>query len=209
MADRDAEIARRALLLRELEHRTKNNFALVVSLLNMQQRQQSDPQVIHALELATSRINSFARANANLAERQGEGGCVEMGPYLREVVTHFANGAFHAGIKVACKVTDCRLPREVAVGIGLFTNEALTNCAKYAFPDGSNGRVEVGFDCTGHGWVLVIEDDGVGEARAAAGSGDGTGLGNTLMRAFARQAQADYCLEASAAGRRLRLAAAD
>ena len=38
--ERDVELAARELLLRELDHRTKNNFSMVASLLDMQRRQQ-------------------------------------------------------------------------------------------------------------------------------------------------------------------------
>ena len=198
--ERDGEIGRRTLLMRELDHRTKNNFALVVSLLELQKRRESDPQVGKALDLATSRIHSFARAYANLAESQGEGESVRMKPYIDEVVQRFSGGAFHDGIEVFVEAANCVLPREIAVAIGLFTNEALTNCAKYAFPDGRSGRVEVRLAGDAEKWELVIEDDGVGN-----GDRTGTGLGTTLLKAFAQQAQAEYELEAASTGRRLRL----
>jgi len=205
---RDAEIARRTMLMQELEHRTKNNFALVVSMLELQKRKETEPRVVHALDLATARIHSFARAYANLAETQGEGASVEMGPYLREVVTHFSDGAFHQGIKVGCTVADRRLPREVAVAIGLFTNEALTNAAKYAFPDGRTGRVEVQFSSGGEDWELVIADDGVGDGERNAAPNSSSGLGTILLRAFANQAQATYEVDITDDGRRLRLCSA-
>ena len=209
MEERDAEIARRAMLLQELEHRTRNNFALVLSLLEMQKRREADPCAEKALDLATSRIRSFARAYANLAQGRdkgvGGGERVAMRPYLREVVTHFADGAFPERITVRYRAADCSLPRETAVAIGLFTNEALTNCAKYAFPDERSGTVSVTLKGNAQGWELVVADDGVGDG-APRGPRASAGLGTTLMRAFADQAHADYTLETSVRGRRARLA---
>jgi len=205
VAERDAEISRRTMLMSEIEHRTKNNFALVVSLLEFQKRKESDPRVERALDMAASRIHSFARAYANLAESQGEGESVAMKPYMREVVTHFADGAFHDGIIVSLKTAACLLPREVAVAIGLFTNEALTNCAKYAFPNDRAGRVDIRFSADARHWELLIKDDGAGiEAKAEGITGD-SGLGNALLKAFAKQADAKYQVEDSGSGLAVRL----
>ena len=200
--DRAEEIGRRTIAMSELEHRTKNNFALVASLLELQKRKETDPQVTAALEVASSRIHSFARAYANLAQSQGEGETVRMKPYIDEVVRRFSEGAFYEGIEVRIEANDSVLPRETAVAIGLFTNEALTNCAKYAFPDGRTGRVNVTFFGDAESWELIVSDNGVG-----TGNGfESSGLGWRLFAAFAKQAQASYELHATDAGRHLRLA---
>lgn len=189
---RDAEIERRGMLLDELEHRTKNNFALVASLLELQRRRSSDPAVANALEQATGRVHTFARAYANLAHSQGEGSSVEMEHYLEEVVGRMTEGAFDHGVTIATRIEPCVLPRQVAVAIGLFVNEALTNCAKYAFREGHPGRVDVEFACDGKNWSLTVTDDGMGAAASGpAAMGKGTGMGSGLMQAFARQAMAE------------------
>lgn len=202
IAERDAEIDRREMMQQELVHRTKNNFALAASLLELQRNRESDSAAAAALGQAISRIHSFASAYANLAERQGEGAAVAMHEYLFEVVSRVTHGAFHDEVAVDVQADDCILPREVAVAIGLFTNEALTNCAKYAFPDGRAGRVSVRFVHDGTQWHLSVADDGVGNAETKDGS---SGLGERLLEAFARQAGAQCEVETSDGGRILRL----
>ena len=206
--ERDEEIGRRILLQQELEHRTKNNFALAASLLEMQKRREAHPDVAQALEQAIARIHSFAAAYANLAERQGEGAVVAMREYLVEVVDRVTRGAFHDNVRVEVEADNCTMPREVAVAIGLFTNEALTNCAKYAFPGGRAGSVAVRFDSAdGRAWTLDIADDGIGNAGADGEAVPASsGIGARLMEAFAQQARASYQLDSSDKGRRLRLA---
>lgn len=192
-AARDAEIERRGMLLAELEHRTKNNFSLVASLLELQARRSGDPAVAAALEQATGRVHSFARAYANLADTQGEGSVVEMREYLEDVVERVTRGAFDSNVRVGRSIDACVLPRQVAVAIGLFTNEALTNCAKYAFADGRAGRVDVRFACVGNQWELTIIDDGLGKTATATSPARSVGapaMGAGLMQAFARQALA-------------------
>jgi two-component sensor histidine kinase len=204
LEERDREIQRGEMLIAELEHRTKNNFALVVSLLQAQKRQEGDPRVARALDLAQARIHSFARAYANLAKSQAKGACVAMKPYLTEVVSHFADGGLPDNVSVAVDVCDFLLPREEAVGIGLFVNEALTNCAKHAFPAGASGRIDVKLSKDQQGWQLVVEDNGVGFDPPQDPASRGTG--SRLMQAFARQAQASFTLESLGGATRLRLA---
>lgn len=202
--ERDAEIAQRAMLMQELEHRTKNNFALVVSLLETQRRDETDPRVLSALELATARVHSFARSYGNLGEGLTNAGCVAMKPYLSEVIERFIEGAFREGIEVSIAIADCRLPREMAVAIALFANEALTNCVKYAFPDARGGRVEVTFAGNAQSWHLIVADDGVGQS-AQGDRDEEKGLGSRLMYAFAERAKATFEVEATRSGRRVRL----
>ncbi len=206
LMERDEEIRRRELLQQELEHRTRNNFALAASLLEMQKRNEQEPAVAAGLETAIARIHSFASAYANLAESQQEGASVAMQAYLLEVVDRVTRGAFHdnVAVEVDAGCPNLSMPREVAVAIGLFTNEALTNCAKYAFPEGRPGKVRVQFNGDAETWTLAISDDGVGTATTASVSS--TGIGERLLAAFAQQARAEYSIDAGNNGRSLRLA---
>ncbi len=206
ISQRDAEIARASMLQQELEHRTKNNFALAASLLEMQKRREELPTVVTALEQAIARIHSFSSAYSNLALKQGEGAVVAMQDYLADVVDRVTQGAFLDNVKVETDYgsENVTMPREVAVAIGLFTNEALTNCAKYAFPDGREGTVRVRFTGANDNWTLSIDDDGVGTMVHTANT---SGIGERLFAAFASQARAQYEVHATEEGRSLRLAA--
>ncbi|WP_338242799.1 sensor histidine kinase [Aurantiacibacter hainanensis] len=205
LSQRDAEIERAKVLQQELEHRTKNNFALAASLLEMQKRREQLPEVIAALEQAIARIHSFSSAYSNLALQQGEGAMVAMQDYLVDVVDRVTRGAFLDNVRVEIDAGEPEviMPREVAVAIGLFTNEALTNSAKYAFPDGRQGQVKVKFSGSGEDWSLAIVDNGVG---TADGDERSSGIGERLFAAFAQQAQAEYRVQAGPDGRALHLA---
>ncbi|WP_144096135.1 sensor histidine kinase [Croceicoccus sediminis] len=205
---RDEEIERRGLLMAELEHRTKNNFALVASLLELQKRRTKDESVISALGEATGRVHTFARAYANLADSQGEGSSVEVRDYLEEVVGRVNEAGFADNVTVHADIDASVLPRQVAVALGLFVNEALTNSAKYAFPDGRAGSVEVTFRRDGVGWSVMVRDDGIGMPVQPADAmqprrGGGTGTG--LMHAFARQAGAEISVEPTDRGHCVKL----
>lgn len=198
---RDEEIERRGMLLAELDHRTKNNFALVVSLLELQRRRAETPETDEALGDALNRVHTFAKAYTNLSDIQGEGSMVEMSGYLREVVRAADAAMFSDEVTVSISADECTLPRQTAVAIGLFVNEALTNSAKYAFPDGRAGKVAVRFSCDHDQttWQLSVSDDGVG-VQQAQGKRPDSGLGSNLMNAFARQAEAEIVTGEPAGG---------
>ena len=203
-AARDLEIERRDMLMAELEHRTKNNFALVASLLSLQKRRLADPASVAALDEAIGRVSTFAGAYANLAATHGEGVHVDMHEYLTDVVQRVARGAFESKVAVATDIDQCSIPRQTAVAVGLFANEALTNAAKYAFPEAHDGKVDIAFKCHEKGWTLTISDNGIGNAQnVRRDKAAKPGLGTGLMAAFAQQAGADHESRISEKGRTL------
>lgn len=181
---------RRLTLLAELEHRTKNNFALVASLIEIQKRQLKNPDLDAPLEDAANRVRTFADAYSNLAMEQEEGAEVEMKSYLGLLLDRIERAAFPPNVKLHREIDEVVLPRETGVAIALFLNEALSNCAKYAFPEGAPGTVAVAFAEIEGEWTLTVEDDGLG---SAIENGDAVGgLGSSLMEAFAIQAGAHH-----------------
>ncbi|MEW9855999.1 sensor histidine kinase [Novosphingobium sp. M1R2S20] len=187
----EQEIERRAVLLAELEHRTKNNFALVASLLELQKRKEDSEPIRRAFDDAIGRVQTFSEAYTHLAGEQGEGVMVEMRPYLDRMVARASNAMLPPQVRISSRFAEASLPREAAVAIGLFANEALTNCAKYAFPEGRDGTVEMTFDVSGDEWRLFIRDNGAGEGATPPPHASG-GIGTQLLEAFARQAKARH-----------------
>ena len=206
---REAELhdslERRRWLMAELQHRTKNNFALVASMIELQKRRQDNPAAAAALEAAANRVFSFSRAYAQLAVESADRkeGAIDMASYLEDVVDHLVHASFDDNVKVECRIAPIPLPRDQAVAIGLFLNEALTNAAKYAFGDGREGELTIVLAGSTTDWRLEVRDNGAGTA--AASDADG-GLGKSLMRTFASQAGAEQDIEVDEHGCRVTLA---
>lgn len=188
---REEEIERGKVLLAELEHRTKNNFALVASLLELQKRREDTEQVRRAFDDAIGRVRTFAEAYTHLAGEQGEGVVVDMRPYLDRLVARVSSAMLPPQVTVVARFEEISLPRETAVAIGLFANEALTNCAKYAFPDGRAGVVRMALEGDRERWRLTVHDNGVGETAPGSQHNAG-GIGTQLLAAFAQQARARH-----------------
>lgn len=183
---RDRQIAYSELLRRELDHRTKNNLQLMHSLLHLQLREEANDEAKAALSLALRRLSSFTSVYSRFPTDGLDVQRVSVRPYLEQLVEEVAGAIFGNAVSVTIECADIELPRETALAIGLYVNEALTNCAKYAFNDDPTGTVKVTLDGTASRWILEVVDSGAGDGHVPPTSG----MGTALMEAFAQQANA-------------------
>lgn len=203
--ERSAQLEERDLLLREIDHRVKNNFMMVSSLIDIQRRRSSDEDVKEALTTLLSRVESFSRAHRHLY-RDGNRNVatVDIRGYINELCETLSQAlTLHGGVTLTHSADAVLMDRDRAVSIGLLINELVTNAAKHAFTGRENGNVNVMFRRSDTGWRLTVEDNGIGMDAARANASPQGGLGSRLVEAFARQANATLNTETSAAGTRV------
>lgn len=201
--ERDRQIAERDLFLEEFDHRVRNNFAIVVSLLQLQ-RQRSDAATAAALDEALSRVESIARAHHHLYRGSDQPGAVQISDYLDELCTSLANLlSMRAEIALKFSSDKALVPRDRAVSIGLIVNELVTNAAKHAFHGRNAGIVDVSFHTVPGGWRLVVADDGIGLPPLPVETKRSGGLGSKLIEAFVRQANGKIATESDTKGTRV------
>jgi two-component sensor histidine kinase len=182
-----AKLAERDLMLRELEHRTKNNFQTVAALLGMQLRRASNEPARTALGDALRRVTSISQAQRNLYVAADDPQAVDMAVYLRDLCSNLAEALFLGElVQLECSVDSGALERDRAVAVGLIVNELVTNAAKHAFSDGQVGLIRVGFAREATVYRLTVQDDGRGLPDDFATRRQGLGRG--LVEAFTRQA---------------------
>jgi two-component sensor histidine kinase len=182
-----AKLAERDLMLRELEHRSKNNFQTVAALLGLQLRRASNEPARTALGDALRRVTSISRAQRKLYVAADDPQAVDMAVYLRDLCSSLADALFLGEmVRLECKVDPGALDRDRAVAVGLIVNELVTNAAKHAFDDGGSGQIRVAFAREPSGYRLIVEDDGKGLPDDYATRRQGLGRG--LVEAFTRQA---------------------
>ena len=180
--------------MKEIHHRVKNNLQIINSLLSLQGRKLSDKAAIAVLDDARARINALSLIHRSLYEHN-DITTVQTKSFLTDLASHLdqALGAEDRGIRIDSAIDDDRLEADTAVPLALFTAEAVTNSVKHAFPANTGGnvsssrawRVCVSYRVNGDEAILSVEDNGVGsEERTLEKS---TGIGGTLMAAFAKQ----------------------
>lgn len=176
----------RDVRLRELMHRIRNDFSLLLAILRMQQRSLTDPDARAALEAVERRIQVLGRVH-NRLEQQGPEAVADTREFIEGLCDDLRMSLVELRpVVVRVKAESHLLPLSSAVGVGLIINELLTNALKYAFPDNRSGCLSVSFAREGYAFRLVVADDGVG---VGAAPGSGTGLGQRLTLSLAAQLQ--------------------
>jgi two-component sensor histidine kinase len=182
--------ARSEVMLRELHHRVKNNFQVIISFLALQRRH-VDPDSRARFTSVMDRVHAIALAHDQLMLQNGVGD-VEFGDYLRALC---ANIDPHLdGITIDVEATRATVPIDRAVPAGLIVNELVTNSIKYAF-DEAGGMIRVAFtvDYDLGEACITVDDNGRGMTPPSEAHEKETGrprergLGTALIHAFATQ----------------------
>jgi two-component sensor histidine kinase len=187
IAARDADLkealAHKDALMREIHHRVKNNLQVISSLLNMQQRALADPAARAAMYDTRQRIGALALIYRALYQGP-DLKHVDLQDFLDELIGQLVMGE---GVKGAPIRTELDLdpliidPDQLAP-LALFAVEAITNAKKHGIGE-AGGILGVSFHVRGAQAELTVTDSGEAGAAAEVGSG----VGRTLMTAFARQ----------------------
>jgi two-component sensor histidine kinase len=176
-------LAQKDALMREIHHRVKNNLQVISSLLNMQQRALTDPAARAAMSDTRQRITALALIYRALYQGP-DLKRVDLRPFLEELTAQLlASEISHGpGVRTELSVDALVIDPDRLAPLALFAVEAITNAQKHAFA-GRGGVLTLDFHVRGEEAELVISDDGEAGEDSLASSG----VGRTLMTAFARQ----------------------
>ena len=176
-------VADKERLLRELQHRVKNNLQMVTSLVRLQERRSRSAEARRELRSVGRRIETLSLVYEKLYAA-GEVERVDLGTYLGELGATLLR--LHAGeapgVHLRTEVESLVVPLDKALPLGLVANEFVTNSFKYAF-GGEPGTIglELGRSDAGKA-RLRLWDDGEGMPQDHK---PGTGL--ALIEGFVRQ----------------------
>jgi two-component system, sensor histidine kinase PdtaS len=169
--------------LREMDHRTKNNFQIVTSLLTLQGSRSAHPEVQIALSEAAERLKAVAAVYDALAPSSQGLATVRLQDQLEEISGQIRRGILPDGIRLETELEPMLVPHETAVAIGIVVNELVTNACKHAFPDGA-GKIFIRALKVDDGARIEVSDDGKGFVPGAKGK---SGLGTRLVAAFVKR----------------------
>lgn len=202
VAERTAELDRsnrelasavkaKEMLLKELNHRVKNNLQVIASLLSLQARHSADQRYRELFEESHNRVFSIALAHEKLY-RSRDLARLDFADYVRALVGHLQSFFGSApAVSVNVDIRDGGLAVETAIPCGLVINELVTNAFKHAFPNGRVGEVCVEVrELAAQRWLLAVEDDGVG-LPADVELGKTGSLGLELVSVLATQISAE------------------
>ena len=152
-------MVRKDELLRELQHRTKNSFNMITSLMLLRAEVAVSEETKVSLEEMTMRVRSISDLYSLLYETDSFFD-VPLQVYCLKVIDSMVS--FSRSFQVRKEIEDLPVTAKDAATIGMILVELLTNTFKYAFPDGRAGSVDVKLVSEGTDFILTVEDNGVG-----------------------------------------------
>ena len=149
------------ILLRELQHRVKNNLQMITALIRMEARNVADDETGERFDRLAGRINSLALLYDLLSSENKDDG-VDLGVYLSKVASSVMEAHAIEGIRLDLKVDAWPCSINVAMPTGLVVNELMTNSLKHAFVGRERGTIAISSLVDESGCRVIISDDGVG-----------------------------------------------
>jgi two-component sensor histidine kinase len=156
------QITERDTLLREMQHRVKNNLQMVTALIRVEARNAaSGASVDGAFDRLAGRIEALHLLYRAL-EIDGQDGEVDLGIYLSQVAAAVMRAHAREGIRLELKVDSWPVSVNVAMPAGLVVNELLTNALKHAFDGRDGGTITLHSLVDAEGCTVIVADDGSG-----------------------------------------------
>ncbi len=157
---KDLEIAldEKGLLLKELNHRVKNNMQTIVSLIRLQSDEIEDKRYQEILTTIQNRINAMSHLHELLYQRDNitHVNAYEYFSILVEELKYTYENEITINLEIKAE-----LKMHQAIYCGLILNELVTNSFKYAFPD-EQGHIDIKLYEENNIIKLIVSDDGVG-----------------------------------------------
>jgi two-component sensor histidine kinase len=181
-------------LLKEIHHRVKNNFAILVSLINMQMAQTKNPELLKSLTNLQLRIRTMALVHEMLY-RSKDFENISFPDYLRSLSSVIAGTYNRRDIFLTFEADEIVMDIDAAIPVGLIVNEILSNSYLHAFPDNRSGNIYISFkhDPENNLNTLALKDDGIGML-AGANHDQSTSMGLQIIQILCKQIEGSLVL---------------
>jgi two-component sensor histidine kinase len=152
-----------SLFLGELAHRVCNEYAAVISRIELAAARATNNEAKVTLEQTAERLNEFA--NVHRALRVPAEDCAELSDYLENLCRALSRSRLlDQGIELALVEERVVLSSERCWHVGLIVSELVTNAAKHAFEE-RGGRIRVEIRVERDRVLCCVMDDGTWKHR--------------------------------------------
>jgi len=183
-----AALERHEFLIKEMNHRVKNSLALVVSMLRLQARENSEPEFARHLEEATLRVGAIGRVHEQLYQ-SADVERFDIGRYIEAICKDLGASFSQCEIFVEAQ-PGIVISTDRAISAALIVNELVSNAAKHAYLGDGAGRIWVTVAATIDNDLMISVRDEGGGVPDDFQIDKGKGLGTRMVRALAGQLDA-------------------
>ena len=150
---------RNELLVREQNHRVKNNLQMINSLLSLQAGRLKDEQSKDILKSSQTRIQAISLLNRSLYE-QKDISHVDIKAYIEELSQDVINSVTNQEVNAHVNVASLEVNIDKATSLGLIINELIVNSIKHA--NGQQAGFELNLNKEGDQLLLHYKDQNDG-----------------------------------------------
>jgi PAS domain S-box-containing protein len=183
------------LLIREMNHRIKNLFALASGIISLSARDAETPQALKTM--ATERLAALARVHSLTLARHGQLDAAATMPttlhaLIKAILAPY-DGATDATRRIALSGDDLLLSASATTSFALLVHEFATNAAKYGALSDSRGTIAIEIRRAGERLMLTwIERNGPSAASPTSTEGFGSYLAKATVKTLDGQIAHDW-----------------
>jgi two-component sensor histidine kinase len=156
-------LSEKTVMLREIHHRVNNNLQILVSLINLQSRTETDPRAIDALRGCQTRIVALAVVH-ELLYISKDVNRIDVQLYLerlgRSLIMFYRRD--RPAIPLLVTGPHLSLDLSTAIPIGLIMNELISNSIRHAFSGEDTGSITIDVKEAGRDMIIIFQDSGPG-----------------------------------------------
>ena len=201
-AKRDAEA--RDDLLRELDHRVRNNLSIIMGLVSLERSRGAERPAGEALLSLENRLRAFLMAYEAFRRSNYKG------VPLRELADRMLQRLRNTlrpdnDIAVTVSGDDGMVPERYGFALSLAINELAAHALIHGFPDGAGGQVAASIQADEGRIEIVVADDGI-PAEERSGIGDeGMGFASVVRALVETELGGTISAEPAQKGARVRI----
>ncbi|PUE67457.1 histidine kinase dimerization/phosphoacceptor domain -containing protein [Arcobacter lacus] len=151
------------ILLKEIHHRVKNNLALTISLIELQEEEIEDKKTKKVLVDITERIYTMELLHRKLYESTNLNK-IPFDSYVMDLIETISKSYDkEKNVRIKASIENIDLNIETAMPYGIILNELITNSFKYAFKKQNEPKLEITISKQNNDEILLIlKDNGEG-----------------------------------------------
>jgi PAS domain S-box-containing protein len=157
----EQQVREKDTLLRELQHRVKNNLQMVTALVRLEARNLPDIATGERFDRLAGRVDALAMLYS-LLSAEAPGDSIDLGVYLSQIASAVMKAHAIEGVRLDLKVDTWPVSINVAMPTGLVVNELLTNALKHAFSGRDGGTITLHSLVDETGCRVIVADNGIG-----------------------------------------------
>jgi PAS domain S-box-containing protein len=189
----ESQAREKDLLLRELQHRVKNNLQMITAIIRLEARNAPSDGSTAQLQRLAGRVESLS-ALYHLLSDSAVHDQIDLGTYLSEIASTAMRSHAVDGIRLNMKVDAYPAGLNVAMPAGLIVNELLTNALKHAFVGRDAGTITLHSLADDRFCRVLVADDGIGFPAGVEWPKRGR-LGALIVESLRENANADLHFE--------------